>query len=85
MMRVPSYVLPTDVAALIGDGDSCVGYAALNAIFHGYALHTSNPRIIPPEIIAMIGHGDINAGRKVLRTFIALTREKNKRIRNAAA
>jgi hypothetical protein len=79
-----SFVLPSDLATILGDGNARAGYAALDSVFH-HALHTPNLRIVPEVIVKDIGHGDITAGRKVLRAFVTLAREKHKRIRNAAA
>jgi hypothetical protein len=66
-----SFILPIDVAMLLGAGDGEVGESIFARMFAGGRYNPQMARILPPEVVRDVGNGDIGAGRKVLERFVA--------------
>ena len=71
-----SFVLPIDVAFALGAGDGEIGENIIAKMFKGGRYSEAMPRILPPEIVRDIGHGNIANGRRVLQKFVANLRAR---------
>jgi hypothetical protein len=65
-----SFVLPIDIAMILGAGDGEVGESIFGKMFSGGRYNPQTARILPPEVVKDVGHGNINAGRRVLDKFV---------------
>jgi hypothetical protein len=65
-----SFVVPLDVALTLGDD-------TIAKMFAAGRYNPDMPRILPPEVVKEIGHGNISAGRKVLERFVESLRQKH--------
>lgn len=69
--------VPDDVVAALGHGDPEMGIVVLYDLFASEPyLSNGTPRILTPEIVRDIGHGNPFTGRKVLQKFIANVRRR---------
>lgn len=75
--RIPrgAFVLPLDVIGKLGSGNPVLGEELVELMF---GLGAPTARVLRPEVVADIGHGDLNAGRKVLQQFVALVRRRDR-------
>lgn len=86
-----SYVVPADVVAALGDGNSSAGFAVLERLFpksHGPASSTGRARgdvpiaasdgefIISPEDVAARGGGNHERGLSMLDSFVIHVRKQ---------
>jgi hypothetical protein len=71
-----SFVLPLDVAFILGAGDGEVGESIFSRMFAGGRFNPQFARILPPEVVRDVGQGSISAGRKVLEKFVANLRAR---------
>jgi hypothetical protein len=87
-----SYVIPADVVAALGDGNSRAGFAVLNRLFsqgHGRVSSTRRARggvvpiaasdgefVVSPEAVIAKGGGDGEHGRRVLDHFVIHIRKQ---------
>src|SRR5262245_1655705 len=80
-----SYVIPADIVAALGEGNSQAGMKLLAKRFpHGKRsgrgvniIVSHGEYIISPEQVALIGTGDVDKGHNILDDFVKLTRAKN--------
>lgn len=81
-----SYVIPADVVAALGEGNSVAGHKMLESRFKstgsgkgpGVDIIVSDGEfIITPEQVAALGGGDIAYGHQVLDAFVLNTRKRN--------
>jgi hypothetical protein len=61
---------------LIKSGSEAAKASILKAMFNLGPDDITAPRIVHAAAVKDIGHGDMAAGRRVLKAFIALTRKK---------
>ena len=62
--------------AALGDGDLKLGGAVVHAMFG--IQDAGDPTTVHPHVIRILGHGNINAGRRVLEKFIARVRRQSR-------
>jgi hypothetical protein len=70
-----SFRLPRDVIAQLGDGDLKAGGALVAGMF-GVEPDSDSPDVVHADVIRDIGHGSVNAGRRVLEKFVARVRRQ---------
>jgi hypothetical protein len=73
-----SFVMPLDVIKTIGGGNEITGEELIAHIFP-QMLDASHARVLPAAVVSSLGEGSIAAGRKVLRKFIELMRQRGSR------
>lgn len=91
-LRAPagSYVIPADVVAALGEGNTAAGMESLSKRFHrsasgkskmangGVAIKVSDGEfIVSPEDVTELGGGDASYGHAVLEAFCKETRAQN--------
>jgi hypothetical protein len=72
-----SFIMPLDAAIALGKGNGELGESIIGKMFAAGRYSEAMPRILPPEVVKEIGHGDIAAGRKVLERFVQSLRQKH--------
>jgi hypothetical protein len=72
-----SFVVPIDAAFALGAGNGELGESIIAKMFAGGRYSEAMPRVLPPEVVKAIGHGDIGVGRRVLNKFIANLRAQH--------
>jgi len=82
-----AYVIPADVVAALGDGNSDAGHKLLEQRFpavgpkkksSGVGIIVSHGEyVISPDVVASLGGGDVNHGHDVLDAFVTKTRRDN--------
>lgn len=84
-----SFVIPADIVAALGDGNSEAGYVHLNKVFGaatprlargGTAVPikiSHGEYVVPPETVARIGKGDMDMGHRSLDKFVLGVRKQN--------
>jgi hypothetical protein len=65
-----SFIVPLDVAFALGNGDGGIGEDIIAKMFAGGRYTEAMPRVLPPEVVREIGHGNIANGRRVLEKFV---------------
>jgi hypothetical protein len=79
-----SYVVPADVVAALGGGNSMAGLAKLERQFPPRRanggpvvpiLISDGEYVIPPEAVAALGDGDMDYGHEILDAFVVDTRQ----------
>jgi hypothetical protein len=70
-----SFRIPKDIFAALGDGDLKLGGFIVHRMF-GIEDDPDDPTIIHPDAVRIIGHGNLNAGRRVLEKFVARVRRQ---------
>jgi hypothetical protein len=73
-----SFRLPRDVIAQLGDGDLKAGGAIVAGMF-GVEPDSDSPDVVHADVIRDIGHGSVNAGRRVLEKFVARVPDRQRR------
>jgi hypothetical protein len=84
MTKIPagSFVLPDDVIGRLGGGNYHAGIGVLIDLFASEPyLSMKGPHILPPQVVADFGHGNLQTGRKVLSRFVSLTRRQHREAR----
>lgn len=66
-----SFRLPHHAVHALGGRDGRTAGKVLRSLF---AVDPDSPDIVPAETVRHLGHGDINAGHRVLRKFLAMMR-----------
>ena len=66
-----SFVLPLDAVFALGGGNGELGEDIIREMFAGGRHDAAMPRILPPEVVRDIGHGNLANGRRVLQKFVA--------------
>ena len=69
-----SFQLPRDVINALGDGDPRAGGFIAHQLF-GVEDDPADPTRIHGDVVRLIGHGSLAAGRRVLEKFIARVRD----------
>jgi hypothetical protein len=69
-----SFTLPDDVVNALGAGDPRAAGAILHGMFRLAPFTDGDPRVIDPDVVKNIGHGDLAKGRKVLQRFVRMLR-----------
>lgn len=62
--------LSNDAVNRLGGGDPRTSGAVLHSLFGTGA--SDDPRVIPPDVVRRIGHGDLGAGTRVLRRLVQM-------------
>jgi hypothetical protein len=65
-----SFVLPLDVALVLGDD-------TIAKMFASGRYNADMPRILPPEVVRDVGQGSLEKGRRVLEKFVAKLRARH--------
>lgn len=72
-----AFRLPHHAVKALGGGDPHVAGAVLAHLLH---VDPDNPLTVDHNTVRDIGNGDLNAGHRVLRKFVAMLRSRNTRI-----
>lgn len=77
-----AFVLPKDAIKALGGGNIKLGYGAADEMF---GHHMSFGRgVVHPEIVAYLGDGDLATGHRVLKKFVAMTRQNARYVEGSA-
>jgi hypothetical protein len=71
-----SFIVPLDVTFALGASNGEIGESIIAKMFRLGRYNANMPRVLPPEAVREIGHGNIAAGRKVLQKFVANLRAR---------
>jgi hypothetical protein len=74
--RKGSFKIPLDVIDKLGGGERYIGAAILADVFGVHPLHGA---VLDAEALARLGDGDVKAGARVLRKFIANIRQQQRK------
>jgi hypothetical protein len=69
-----SFRLPKDVINKLGEGDPKAGGAVVAGMF-GVESDNDFPDVVHADVVRDIGHGSVNAGRRVLERFVQRVRQ----------
>lgn len=69
-----SFRLPKDVINQLGGGDPRAGGAVAHGMF-GIEADSDFPDVVHADVVRDIGHGSVNAGRRVLEKFVQRVRQ----------
>ncbi len=89
-VRTGSFIIPADIPAALGQGNSESGAQVLSRMFptaphgsgagepEGVPIRVSHGEfILPPEIVAEISRGSLSAGHRVLGKFVLKVRKEH--------
>jgi hypothetical protein len=71
-----SFKIPRDVIESLGDGDPKAGGAIAHRMF-GVEDEPDDPTTIDPNVVRLLGDGDIRGGQRVLEKFIRQVRGRD--------
>ena len=71
-----SFTLPDDAVRALGPDPHTAGMVLAGMFGLAPATEGDDPRIIDPDVVKHIGHGDLAKGRKVLERFIQMVRRQ---------
>lgn len=71
-----SFTLPIDVLRKLGNGDCALGLAVLRDALGGEPI--AEGQFVSPNVLTALGHGNLNAGRRVLQKLISRIRHRNR-------
>jgi hypothetical protein len=74
-----AFTLPNDIIGTLGDGDPKAAGHVIHSTF-GIEPFASDhdPRVIDSDVVRDIGHGNLNAGHRVLKKFVAMLRAQKR-------
>jgi hypothetical protein len=70
-----SFKIPPDIIDKLGEGDPKIGGAIIHQMF-GIEDNPDDPTVIDPNVVRLIGHGDLAKGHKVLKRFVQMLRRQ---------